>query len=298
MKWLALLLVPAVASAQLTVFRRGAPTTTSSSSTSSSSSSSSSSSTTSSSTSTTAGTTSTTIPNQSPNWAASMLGAWMLDEASGPRYNIQGNTARNLNETNGPWGNISDHIEGTAAINPSWGGRTLVTTDPALANMAPPFTCGFWVKLGFDSDRPLESVTGSTSGFSIIAHIWNWNWSSPGGTANLQTNTPAGSWSHAAWKMSGGVLQSYINGQPATNVTGTYVPNAGTTFVVAPNINSPMDEVWCAGAALANTSICRICSCGIKGEQCTCSGTTYTSSGRNAAYCGSCTLPACNTPTP
>jgi Concanavalin A-like lectin/glucanases superfamily len=40
-------------------------------------------------------------------------------------------------------------------------------------------------------------------------------------------------------------------------------------------------------------ALCRICSCGVNGAACTCSGASYTNSGRNVS-CGSCTLPACN----
>ena len=43
-------------------------------------------------------------------------------------------------------------------------------------------------------------------------------------------------------------------------------------------------------------SLCRLCSCGITGTQCTCNGdgTTYATTGDNVGSCSSCTLPACN----
>lgn len=49
---------------------------------------------------------------------------------------------------------------------------------------------------------------------------------------------------------------------------------------------------------LDDAALCRICSCGVDGSACACSGTTYTNEGRRTTFCGSCTLPACNLSTP
>jgi hypothetical protein len=57
------------------------------------------------------------------------------------------------------------------------------------------------------------------------------------------------------------------------------------------------DTGWSATSAndgvLDPESLCRICSCEINGSRCTCSGTLYANTGRNAE-CGNCTLPVCN----
>jgi len=251
------------------------------------------------STSTTAGPTTTTLANASPSWVNSMLAAWMLDEPSGVRVNAQGTTSRNLTETNGPWNSDPDHMEGIAGINPVWGGRTLVTSDTTLAHLAPPFTCGAWLKVQNNNDSPFQASNGTTDGFVIKAGIWNWQFTSYGGTANVTTSVSGGAWNHYVFKMAGGTLQTYVNGATSSSVSGTYTPSTGTTFVVAPNMNSNMDEAWCAASALSNVAVCRICSCGVRGEQCSCSGTTFNIKGRNATVCGSCTLPAdCTVTTP
>lgn len=57
------------------------------------------------------------------------------------------------------------------------------------------------------------------------------------------------------------------------------------------------DNLFVADKALTNADLCRICSCGIDGRNCSCSiadTTNYASAGLNASYCGSCTLPDCN----
>ena len=58
------------------------------------------------------------------------------------------------------------------------------------------------------------------------------------------------------------------------------------------------DECFVANTAFSDAAICRICSCGLRGEQCSCSGASYASKGRNATHCGNCVLPACNAATP
>jgi len=58
------------------------------------------------------------------------------------------------------------------------------------------------------------------------------------------------------------------------------------------------DECGWDANNLSDTSICRICSCGVNGAACACSGTSYISEGRNNSHCGNCALPACNLATP
>ena len=58
------------------------------------------------------------------------------------------------------------------------------------------------------------------------------------------------------------------------------------------------DECYLYSGVLTAADFCRICSCGVDGSLCTCSGTSYVTSGRNSASCGSCTLPSCNAATP
>ena len=58
-----------------------------------------------------------------------------------------------------------------------------------------------------------------------------------------------------------------------------------------------MDETFVIGKALSTSELCRICSCGIRGDLCSCNSTNaaqYDYTGRNVMYCGSCDLPNCN----
>ena len=58
-----------------------------------------------------------------------------------------------------------------------------------------------------------------------------------------------------------------------------------------------LDEAFVIGKALTMSEICRICSCGIRGDLCSCNSTNaaqYNYTGRNETYCGQCTLPNCN----
>ena len=58
------------------------------------------------------------------------------------------------------------------------------------------------------------------------------------------------------------------------------------------------DEAFIYSGILSATSKCRICSCGVDGTLCSCSGASFVSTGRNSS-CGSCSLPAnCSASTP
>lgn len=62
------------------------------------------------------------------------------------------------------------------------------------------------------------------------------------------------------------------------------------------------DDLTVWGSALTESAICRLCSCGaepgLNESPCTCDGTNYVTTGRNASQCNSCTLPACNLASP
>ena len=70
-----------------------------------------------------------------------------------------------------------------------------------------------------------------------------------------------------------------------------YIGDESTAYGVS------MDETFVIGKALSTDELCRICSCGIRGDLCSCSSTDateYDYTGRNVTYCGSCTLTDCN----
>lgn len=51
-----------------------------------------------------------------------------------------------------------------------------------------------------------------------------------------------------------------------------------------------VDEAYFFPGALTAAQHCRICSCGVTGSRCTCTGTAFNSVGLNASNCGSCSL--------
>jgi len=79
----------------------------------------------------------------------------------------------------------------------------------------------------------------------------------------------------------------------ATGSQNAAIPSSQNGFV------GQLDECFLmTGVALSNAQVCQICSCGFDGTGCTCSGTSYSTSGRNTTTCGSCTLPDCNAAVP
>jgi hypothetical protein len=61
-----------------------------------------------------------------------------------------------------------------------------------------------------------------------------------------------------------------------------------TTTDVSPWFGD-LDEIGIINdTALTAQQVCRWCSCGIRGEQCSCNGAAYVSKGRNATACNSC----------
>jgi hypothetical protein len=255
-------------------------------------------------------TTSTTIPGQTlpPSWVSGMLTAYMLDEAAGNvRVNLQGIASRNLTEGSGPVAaDAVNKMEGTAALGPLTGLQNLSTTDATLIALPAPFTCGFWARpTGIASGTILGVNNASTNGFDVnYNNSGNWEWDNMGFPGLIFGTAPLNTWTHLVVRQSGGVSQPFQNGVASTAASRGFTPSTGTLFVVGGQASGSafqgeVDETWCSGSAVADTSICRICACGLRGEQCLCSGTAYVSTGRKATACGNCTLPAaCNQATP
>ena len=242
----------------------------------------------------TGGTTTTTIP-VGTDWCAAMVGCWMLDEASGnARVNAQGLTSRNLAETGGAVANDpTNKMQGTAAALFA-AGPTLQTSDPALGGLVVPFTCGFWARKTATNSMIVATVGNAGTGFSVWHNSdTNWEWDMPPGAALYFTPGNAlNPWTHVALRQVGTTSQTYKDGLPRTNATRTYTPAALAFTLGSSSYAGQLDEAWCAAVGLSDASVCRICSCGVRGEQCTCTGAAYSSTGRNASACNACTLPA------
>ena len=90
----------------------------------------------------------------------------------------------------------------------------------------------------------------------------------------------------------------------ATSTSGLSMSAADSDFfapstygVNTGGLNWESDELFVYAGLLTDKDICRICSCGINGEGCSCSASSnasYVSTGLNSSNCGSCTLPDCN----
>lgn len=255
----------------------------------------------------TGGTTTTTLPATAPSWVPSMLGAWMLDEATGTRVNAQGTTARDMAKVGAcasvtTMGNSTvDKMEGAASAVVV-ATSCLATTDTFAGVVA--VTVGCWVK-----------AAPPTGDAAFVMHDWS---NSPNtvklfrtaaggysfGVRNtgavLVSATSANSWPTAVWSHVVGTLSAagavtlYVNGVQVAATTNTPVAAATLPFYLGENSTfaGNLDECVVDDIPMAAASVCRICSCGIRGEQCTCNGAAFTSTGRNATACGSCTLPA------
>jgi hypothetical protein len=105
-------------------------------------------------------------------------------------------------------------------------------------------------------------------------------------------------------------ISTYVNGQASkvqTGTAGVRIMTGSNQYVTGFTIENVstgraqvgnLDECFVIALELPATDVCRICSCGIDGSLCTCSGTSYTSSGRRTTSCNTCTLPNCNQATP
>lgn len=251
-------------------------------------------------------TTSTTILGQAPGWVYSMLGVWMMDEASGTRPNLAGNAALNLASGGGtpPTNDTTTKMEGAASAVVTNAG-SLTVTSTAL-DITSPLTLGAWVEVSSGSYDWAMSHWGSSYGYILDRNsTLNWGGMSirNGGTITDCTDvvTPSAGFHHFVGVYNHPNIYYYQDGVLKKTCTASGTPGTQAVIFGAPEatkMNGHLDECFIVGQALSAAAICRICSCGLRGEQCTCSGTSYTSSGRNASNCGSCTLPACNAATP
>jgi len=238
-----------------------------------------------------------------------LLAAWMLDEAAGAaRVNWQGTTSRNMLERGGTLANnTTQKMEGAASVEAT-SGIYLSSTDTTLRTLTPPFTCGFWARsTGTGNQNALYgSVQGCCGGFVMYYggdEIWRATLQDAafgGVTVTAPSAIAPNVWAHLALVVNAGSSALFENGASVATQTFTYVvPASSSEFAVTGSAAGhfapgEIDELWCYTGALSAPGVCRICSCGVRGEQCTCNGAAYTSNGRNATACGSCVLPACN----
>jgi hypothetical protein len=250
------------------------------------------------------GTTTTTLPGTAaPSWVSSMLAAWMLDEASGPRVNAQGVTTRNLVPNVAIGNDPVNKMEGAAAAIFDGTGQDLSFSGTELDGLKTTSSVGCWVQRA-TGDWRIMAYWGAieSQGWRLyfITGLNRFSVDPNSGDATDASPQPIGAWAHLVGTWSSPATgRLYRNGALVGSVTQTITIGAATqTFHLSRSDYTPqtwqglLDECFVTTTALSATSICRICSCGIRGEQCTCNGTAFVSTGRNATACGSCTLPA------
>lgn len=244
-----------------------------------------------------------------PSWAPSMAAAWMLDETSGTRVNALGNTARDLSLIDGTDPTSStDHMEGTRAMSVT-ASQGRHTSDTTWADLLSPVSVGGWFKVSAAGKPVMHQWDAAAGTFQLIFggnNNWQFEvWDSTAATHTAQMaffSANTGVWYHVVGTMSSGAsVTLYVNGVQTAQTTMATATTRARPVDVGENASYAglIDEVFVTNLLLSPVAICRICSCGLRGEQCSCSGAAYTSSGRNATACGSCTLPAdCSAATP
>jgi hypothetical protein len=232
----------------------------------------------------------------------------MLDEATGTRVNAQGNTLADLAPSTGSVTNDTiNKMEGAAAAVIDADNDLLVSGAGAIINLSNTATWGCWIRptRGGVTGRSLILFDGAGIGFSIDRNPTDAyqlyidttvstgsNFASPVVLQNV--------WHHIVGRFDTAAITVFLDGASVAtgSKTGLLGPMAAATTIqlgnaaAAPAMWSQIDECFISGTAFSNAAICRICSCGIRGEQCTCNGSTFVSKGRNATNCGNCTLPA------
>jgi len=239
-----------------------------------------------------------------------MAAVWLLEEASGTRFDATTN-ARNLTEGAGTINNnTSQKMEGNASAEIN--NRFLTTSNAALANISAPFTCFLWMRYtdGAGGQVHLFQNSGAVNGLSVLYNTTPQTFAvtayNAGGTDTYtSTQTVAfNTWAHVAVRRTTTASALFLNGKlEGSKVHAMGSPTNGPSFTLSYSSNAffagEFDEAGCTTVALSDAALCRICSCGVRGEQCVCNGLAFTNTGRNASTCGSCTLPAdCAVATP
>ncbi|HSS55492.1 MAG TPA: LamG domain-containing protein [Gaiellales bacterium] len=264
----------------------------------------------------TSSTTTTTLAGTAAgNWVDDMVAVWYLDEASGTRVNAQGNTAYDLSAIVGTAANDpTNKVQGAASFLADNNSKVRRAPANAIAAPSPPFTVGCWAR-PTDPSGTFDSaeVIGSHD-FSVGGYVLDWTDATNrygflvcNGTGCTTATSGVATGADNAWRHVVGVfanattIRAYVSGAPVGADTtvpgGGYVPNTDDWFEIGgvsagTSFTGQIDECFVDNAALSAAAVCRICSCGLDGALCTCSGAAYVGTGRNASACGSCTLSA------
>lgn len=267
---------------------------------------------------------------QPVDWTSNFDAVWFLDEVSGTRDNAEGDPNNDLT-SNGLGSDNGVVKEGTRSAVSVAGGSTYAfcaLSDCETLNPTGSKTFGCWVNTALTTpldDRSIMRVQQSdtregyqlyqatSSRANCTLGMGGVSTLSLVGTTNLTQNT----WKHVVCRADSALQRGDLFVNATSEANGTFLvgldPLVSTGhFSISDSYDGDevfagwLDECFVYHGALNDADVCRVCSCGVKGELCTCSGTSYTDAGRNVADCGSCVLPDCdasaplqaNTPTP
>jgi len=270
-------------------------------------------------TTTTTPTTTTTLAGAAPDWTSAMLAVWNLDEDSGARVDATGH-GHTMNAFVGVPGNdVVTKMQGSAALLLNGTNGVRRGPDDALAAPALPASVGCWFRPtdtsnGFEPQELIGSHDFSVGGFFLTwndgSAVYNWKACKESNQCTTAPTNAVGAdnaFLHVVGVLESGTIRFFVNGTQRGGDSGTplYTPNAGDWFFIGHNpqdvrhFQGQIDECFFYAGSLSAAAACRICSCGISGALCACSGAAFTATGRNVSACNSCPLPAaCNAATP
>lgn len=256
------------------------------------------------------------------SWASNMQAVWYLEEATTTTRANSGScgTSCNLTRagdttsdgTNYRQGSYSNVFDGTgddlSCTNANCGTALGIASSGGTGG---DITFGCWVRLnalGVNATSGFLSRHASNSGY--IAYVLDSGFGLGGSLRCKIDSTEATSsgqlldtapkaWVHAVCRFndSTNTLRPFFNGAADGTATVSSL-SAPSQSTVLGNLNSQyldgwLDECFVHAGALTDKDICRICSCGIDGQQCRYNAVSdsWANKGNNSSLCGSCTLP-------
>lgn len=255
------------------------------------------------------------------DWTSSFLAVWSLDEAT-DATRLNASTAScgtdcDLSDNNGVAQDTTNFIEGAASAYFETGAVdylecTRETCDELT--FIQPISFGCWAgddQAQGNNGRVIHNEDNTGNGWSLF-HLrfgspnYNYNCNVGDGQTNGDTGSGDEELNHVVCTYANDAddeINLYFNGEvdatPATTTDNTAITVSEGDFSISDNSGAwdwygSIDECFVIDVELTASQVCRICSCGIDGSECSCSGSTYVDAGRNASHCGECTMTDCD----
>jgi hypothetical protein len=264
------------------------------------------------------------------DWTSSFVAVWLCEETSGTRANESSTSCGSdcdLTDNNtvasgtGIQGSNSCDFEETDSDNLSctMNNPGCNEIEAALESGAVSIVSWLNAESNVSSNARYVEVLGGSPGFETFT-LQKSEFSTPqheltafmeGQATSVDSGEAetVGTYEHLAFTWANDAdddIEYYVNGESvgtAGSLTSTPTVGSNGSFTLggrnsSVDVDGDMDEIGIIDAELTAAQICRICSCGIDGSECVCSGSSYSDSGRNSSNCGSCTLPDCDAAAP